>query len=134
MEIGEGAFVKALFPLDERPRRPGPLHICYCLGVTPTLAIIAYTTSRPWPAGTPTPLGIRLFATEEARSLNQRPFVLDLRRLAKLPLGRTWFPEIDTPGRGIVAVAPLTLRDELNQELAQLLRRHRALVRIAGQQ
>ena len=131
MEIGEGAFVKGLFPLDERPRRPGMLHICYCLGVTPRLAIVAYTTSRPWPAGTPTPLGIRLF--EGARSLNQRPFVLDLRRLAKLPLSKTWFPEIDTPGRGIVAVAPLPLRDEINQELAQLLRRHRTLVRIAGQ-
>jgi hypothetical protein len=41
MEIGEGAFVKALFPLDERPRRPGLLHICCCLGVTPRLAIVA---------------------------------------------------------------------------------------------
>jgi hypothetical protein len=41
MEIGEGAFVKALFPLDERPRRPDLLHICCCLGVTPRLAIVA---------------------------------------------------------------------------------------------
>ena len=133
MEIGEGAFVKALFLLDEQPRRPDLLHICYCLGVTPSLAIVAYTTSRPWPPGAPTPLGIRLFAAEEARLLDQRPFVLDLRRLAKLPLGRTWFPEIETPGRGVVAMAPPILRDEINRELARLLRRHRALVRLTGQ-
>ena len=58
--------------------------------------------------------------------------MLDLRRLAKLPLSKTWFPEIDMPGRGIVAVAPLTLRDESNQIMVDLLRRHRELVQIMG--
>lgn len=133
MGIVEGAFVKALLPTDEQPRRPGLLHICYCLGSTPRLAIVAYTTSRPWPARAPRPLGIRLFAAEEARALDQRPFVLDLRRLAKLPLSRAWFPEIETPSCGIVAIAPMALRDELRHTMAQLLRRHRDLVRITGQ-
>ncbi|HEX6011200.1 MAG TPA: hypothetical protein VFY87_05205 [Geminicoccaceae bacterium] len=133
MEIVEGAFVKALFPTDEKPRRPGLLHICYCVGATRALAIVAYTTSRPWPADEPRPLGVRVFAAEEAHALNQRPFVLDLRRLAKLPLTGSWFPEIDVPGRGIVAIAPFGLRDELHRTLVQLLRRHRELVRFTGQ-
>jgi hypothetical protein len=103
------------------------------VGATPALAIVAYTTSRPWPADEPRPLGVRVFAAEQARALNQRPFVLDLRRFAKLPLTSAWLPEINAPGRGIVAIAPLGLRDELHRTLAQLLRRHRGLVRVTGQ-
>ncbi len=131
-EIVEGAFVRALFPTDEQPRRPGLLHICYCIGVTPSLAVVAYATSKPWPTGLPPPFGVRVFAADEARGLGQRPFVLDLRRLAKLPLTRSWFLGVEAPDRGVVAVAGPKLRDELHRMLAELMRRRRDLVRVTG--
>jgi hypothetical protein len=57
LKIVEGAFVEVLFPTSERPRQPGLSHICYCLGVRPPLALMAYTTSAPWPAYIPLPFG-----------------------------------------------------------------------------
>jgi len=54
--------------------------------------MIAYTTSQPWTGSLPQ--GALVFDREEAASLGQaRAFVLDLRRLAYLPLTATWFPQ-----------------------------------------
>jgi hypothetical protein len=130
--IVEGAFVKTLFPTSEHPRQPGLLHICYCLGVAPPIALVAYTSSRPWPAATPVPEGVRIFGPAEAASLNQRPFVLYLARIAKLPLSTAWFPEIDLPGQGVIATAPIRLRDQLLQATIDLARRRREIVRELG--
>jgi hypothetical protein len=47
-----GAFVRVLFPTREAPRQPGLLHIGYVLGVVPEYAMVAYTTSQPWPQDT----------------------------------------------------------------------------------
>lgn len=127
-----GAFVKVLFPTDERPREPGLPHIAYCLGSTATLGLVAYTTSQPWPEGVPLPAGVRVFVREEAAALNQRPFVLHLNRLAKLPLTVRWFPDLATPDRGIVAVAGPALRRELLTMSEELLRRRREAVRVSG--
>lgn len=127
-----GAFVEVLFPTDERPREPGLPHIAYCLGLTATLGLVAYTTSQPWPEGIPFPAGVRVFGREEAAVLNQRPFVLYLNRLAKLPLTLRWFPKLTTPGRGVVAVAGPALRRELLALSEELLRRRREAVRVSG--
>lgn len=132
MAIVEGAFVKTLFPTDERPREPGLLHICYCLGVTPTLAVVAYTSSVPWPRDVPLPIGVRVFGEHEAKKLRQRPFVLYLNRLARLPLRARWFPEIETPEQGVIAVAGAQLRDQLLAISIQLARRRREAIRILG--
>lgn len=132
MAIVEGAFVKTLFPTNERPRQRGPLHICYCLGLTPNMALVAYTTSRPWPAGTRAPPGVRIFNDKEAASLNQRAFVLFLNRLAKLPLSARWFPDIDTARQGVIAVAPAALRDQLLGVVTDLMRRRQELVQLLG--
>jgi hypothetical protein len=114
LKIVEGAFVEALFPTSERPRQPGLRHICYCLGVRPPLALVAYTTSALWPPGIPLPLGVRTFTASEAAGLNQaRAFRLHLNRQARLPLTSAWFPEIDSPGQGVIAIAPARLRQEL---------------------
>jgi len=48
-----GAFVRVLFPTQEKPRRSGLLHIGYVLGGTASEALVAYTTSQPWPTDTP---------------------------------------------------------------------------------
>jgi hypothetical protein len=49
--------------------------------------------------------------------------------LAKLPMTKTWFPDIDQAGRGIIAVAPAGLQRELTALGAELLRRRRERVR-----
>jgi hypothetical protein len=59
--------------------------------------LLAYTTSKPWPHAAK-PLGLFTFDSAEAASLGQkRPFVLDLRRMAFVPLTKTWFPDLDRP-------------------------------------
>jgi hypothetical protein len=133
LKIVEGAFVEVLFPTSERPRQPGLRHICYCLGVRPPLALMAYTTSAPWPPGVPLPFGVRTFTTAEAGELNQRrPFRLHLNRQARLPLTPTWFPRIDLPGQGVIAMAPPRLRQELLEIAIELEKRYRQNVERLG--
>jgi hypothetical protein len=128
-----GAFVRVLFPTQEKPRRPGLLHIGYVLGSTTKDALVAYTTSQPWPTGVPLPAGARLFDAGEAATLNQsRAFVLRLDTLAKLPLTADWFPDIEAADRGMIAVAPARLREELNDLATHLLRRRRSLIQMRG--
>ena len=128
-----GAFVRVMFPTREKPRQPGLLHIGYVLGGTPTEVMVAYTTSRPWPAATPLPAGARLFDREEAAALNQsRAFMLRLDVLAKLPITEAWFPDIAQPGKGVIAVTPARLRDELTGLATNLARRRRDLIQMRG--
>ena len=130
--IVEGAFVKVLFPTSEKPREPGLLHIAYVLAVRPPLVLVAYSTSQPWPDGVPRPFGIQIFPAREAAALNQRPFVLHLQRQAKLLLSPRWFPEIERPGQGVIAVAPQPLREELFGLVVALERRYRENVELLG--
>jgi hypothetical protein len=128
-----GTFVRVLFPTREHPHVPGLLQIGYVLTVANKEAIVAYTTSQPWPAGTPLPSGVRLFDAREAVRLNQsRAFILRLDVLARLPLTRAWFPDMDQRDRGIIAVASAPLRDELTRLATNLVRRRRDLLDIRG--
>jgi hypothetical protein len=131
--IEPGTFVRVLFPTREQPRVPGLLHVGYVLTVAGREAIVAYTTSQPWPAGTPLPASARLFDADEAARLNQsRAFLLRLDMLARLPLTRTWFPDIDRPNNGVIAAAPALLRREITGLATNLLRRRRELLDIRG--
>ena len=128
-----GAFVRVLFPTGEKPRRPGLLHIGYVLGGTATEAMVAYTTSQPWPVGTPLPAGVRVFDAEAAARLNQsRAFLLRLDVLARLPLTEAWFPDLGQADQGVVAVAPGRLQEELTDIAMNLVRRRRALIQMRG--
>jgi hypothetical protein len=128
-----GAFVRLYFPTQEKPRQPGLLHIGYVLGATATEAMIAYTTSQPWPAHTPLPAGVRLFDAEEAAWMNQsRAFVLRLDILAKLPMTAFWFPDIGKAGQGVIAIAPNRLPEELTDIATNLVRRRRDLIQMRG--
>ena len=125
-KLVEGAFVETLFPTSERPRQPGLPHIAYCLGVRPPLALMAYTTSAPWPPSVHLPFGVRIFTATEAGMLNQRrAFRLHLNRQARLPLTAAWFPQIDAPDQGIIAVASARLRQELFEIAIELEKRYR---------
>jgi len=128
-----GAFVRVLFPTREKPREPGLLHIGYVLGGTQVGIIVAYTTSQPWPADLPLAAGVRLFTASEAAALNQsRPFILRLDVLAKLPLTPVWFPDIGREGKGVIAVAPARLREELMEIATNLVRRRSELLEMRG--
>ena len=128
-----GAFVGVYFPTHAKPRKPGLLHIGYILANSPLEAMVAYTTSQPWPAGIPLSAGIRLFTAEEAKRLNQsRPFVLRLDVLAKLPMTPAWFPDIAKEGQGIIAIAPGRLQEELTDLATNLVRRRRDLIQMRG--
>jgi hypothetical protein len=131
--IAPGTFVRVLFPTRERPNVPGLLHIGYVLSLASREAIVAYTTSQPWPAGTPLPVGARLFDAQEAARLNQsRAFLLRLDVLARLPLTKAWFPDIDQPNLGVIAIAPPSLRAELTRLATNLVRRRRDLLDMRG--
>ena len=56
---------------------------------------------RPWPGAAP-PLGVFAFNQQDAANLGQtRAFVMDLRRLAALPVTPVWFPGLDQPEKGV---------------------------------
>jgi hypothetical protein len=131
--IAEGAFVEVLFPTSEHPRQPGLRHICYCLGVRPPIALVAYTTSVPWPADMPLPFGVRIFSQAEAEALNQRrAFRLHLNRQARIPLTEKWFPGLGAADQSVIAVASSRLRQELLALAIELERRHRQTVEQFG--
>ncbi len=133
-----GDFVWSAFPERENPARPGPLHLAYTLAVSGVAggsllsALCAYTTSQPWPGGA-IPLGVRAFDRQEAAGLGQaRPFVMDLRRLAFVPIAPAWFPQLDTPGAGIQGHATKALQRSLMQTTTELLIRRSELVERLG--
>lgn len=122
----QGDFVWCAFPEREAPLRPGLLHVAYTLAVANVGGghgvMAVYTTSQPW-AGT-LPQGVIAFDREEAAGLGQaRAFVLDLRRLAYLPLTATWFPRVGETGASILGRAPKSLRDRVNATATELARR-----------
>ena len=128
-----GSFVRVLFPTQEAPQRPGLLHIGYVLVSKAGEAVLAYTTSQPWPARTPLPAGARFFDAAQAALLNQsRAFIMRLDILAKVPLTGAWFPDFDRPGKGVIAVASPQLQEELVAIATNLARRRRELVQMRG--
>jgi hypothetical protein len=124
--LHHGDFVWCAFPEREAPLRPGPLHVAYTVGIggTPTrpMAIVAYTTSQAWTGARPP--GVVTFSAEEAAQLGQaRGFVLDLRRMAYVPLTTTWFPRLEEPGNGVLGRASRALRGRLDAIALELATR-----------
>lgn len=131
--LQQGDFVWCAFPEREAPLRPGPLHVAYVLAVAAVTGgygvMAAYTTSQAWSGSMPP--GVLVFTAEEAARLGQtRAFVLDLRRLAYVPLTAPWFPSLAERGAGVLGRAPKTLRVRVNKLATELaLRRPEALAR-----
>jgi hypothetical protein len=136
--FAEGTFVWTLFPFGppNRPDIPGPVrHIAYVLASrvdrTTVQVLLAYTSSGPWRgATTRPPPGIIEFDEATARRLNQRPFHIDLRCLARVPLTTAWFPDLASPQRGIVAVAGARVRDRILKVAETLASRSPRLIEI----
>jgi hypothetical protein len=124
--LQQGVFVWCAFPEREAPSRPGPIHVAYTLAVAAVAdgygVMAAYTSSQPW--AVPLPHGVIAFDSTEAAALGQaRPFVLDLRRLAYLPLTAAWFPRLAAQGAGVLGRGPKALRDRVNAMAAELAKR-----------
>ncbi len=124
--LDQGDFVWCAFPEREAPLGPGPLHVAYTLAVGAVAGgygvMAAYTTSQPWDGALPQ--GVIAFSSEEAAGLGQaRAFVLDLRRIAYLPLTTRWFPRLDASGAGVLGRAPRPLRDRVNAIMGELVKR-----------
>lgn len=137
----EGDFVWCAFPERENPAQPGPLHIGYTVIVSgaalptspPPSAFIAYTTSQPWPPGTPLPIGVLAFNQAEASRYGQsRAFVMDLRRVAFLPVTPAWFPHLDKSGHGVQGRAPKADQRRFRRMAEDLVARHAELVERLG--
>lgn len=106
--------------------RPGTLHVAYTLAVAAVAGgyavMAAYTTSQPWVGAHPQ--GVIAFDSSEAAGLGQaRAFVLDLRRLAYLPLTAAWFPRVSEEGAGVLGRAPKALRDRVLVMTTELAKR-----------
>ncbi len=113
-------------------------HIAYCLGHRSdagrvTELMLAYTSSGAWRGAAPTlPIGVIEFPEAEAVRLNQRPFHIDLRCLARIPPGPAWLPDWDKPDRGVVAVAPASLRNRILREAQRLARSSPEIIEVRG--
>lgn len=95
--------------------------------------MLAYTSSGSWrPPGSGLPLGVIQFDREAARALNQVPFHLDPRVLARVPESSAWLPRLDAPDRGIIAWADKALRDRIAYLAIQLANRRSEVIEIRG--
>ncbi len=133
----DGDFVWCAFPERENPTRPGPLRLGYALAVSGTTgapsALIGYTTSQKWPPDVTPPLGVFPFDQEAAANFGQaRAFVMDLRRVAFVPVTQAWFPRLDQPGHGIHGHAPKGPQRRFRQAATDLLTRHGEIVQRLG--
>jgi hypothetical protein len=122
-----GDFVWSNYPQRENPAQPGPRHVGYVAlstsSDTEDIVWLAFTTSQPWVQSRPP--GVYSIDRDTAAGMGQpKPFTLDLRRMANLPVTAEWFPELGTPGHGIVGRAPERLRLVYEAALAELARRH----------
>jgi hypothetical protein len=138
--FAEGSFVWTMFPFGppNLTNVPGPVrHIGYVLarrgdGASAQL-LLAYTSSGPWRGATPKPpAGLLEFDEAAARPLNQRPFHIDLRCLARVPPTEARFPDLSRPNNGVVAVAGARVRDRILKAAELLAARSPRVIEIRG--
>jgi len=117
-----GQFIWTNFPFAERPLEPGPQrHLGYVVMVSPDQAIVAYTTTSKILLEGPRRKGVTIVSDQNAEKLGQKRFAIDARRLAFLPINEQFFPEINSPTRGVRGNAGQTLRAHIERSIADLL-------------
>lgn len=125
----------------ETPAHPGPdEHVVYTAVVTGVVAgnapltysaMVAYTTSQPWDG--PEPPGVRTVSREEAKTMGQdKPFTIDLYRIALLPVTPEWFPRLNEPDHGVLGRAPAKVRQQLEETAETIYRRSPETVQRRG--
>lgn len=121
-----GHFVWCRFPQHERPEIPGPkLRIGYLATVRQIDEVLAvavlYTTTGPF--AEPMPLGVVPIAGRVAETLRQRPFWIDARCIAYLPVTVDFFPRLGRADHGIQGLAPIGLQRKIVAAATQIFRR-----------
>ncbi|TDG26739.1 hypothetical protein [Paracraurococcus ruber] len=95
--------------------------------------LLAYSSSGRWRgAGPGLPVGVIEFDAAAAQRVNQRPFHLDLRCLARVLLTEAWFPRLREAERGMVALADRALRERVLREAEALAARNPRVIEIRG--
>jgi hypothetical protein len=119
-----GQFVWCRFPTAERPLVSGPkLRIGYILDVSPSrVTAVLYTTTTRW-VGDRVPLGVIPIDERAAQKLGQKPFVIDLRCAAFIPITSDFFPRLDHAERGVQGEAPAGLTRQIAAVLTEMQRR-----------
>ncbi|MGP9818452.1 hypothetical protein ACTZWW_00425 [Salinarimonas sp. NSM] len=140
-----GDFVWTSFPYEQSPNMPGPVRHAACvIGVfTPRdaasitsaplssrgLVVAVYTTSRVGRFEGALPVGVLGVSVDAARRSGQSvPFLIDVRKRAWIPFDRRFFPEIDSPGHGVIGPAGPQLFRRIVDEYRRINERHRELV------
>jgi hypothetical protein len=126
------------FGPPDPPDQPGPVrHVAYVLATNSRpkvpMLLLACTSSGPWRGATGRlPLGVMELEAAAARAVGQKPFHLDLRCLAQVPLTKRWFPDLERPGQGVVGTATARLQQRIDALLRALVTRNRDLIEIRG--
>jgi hypothetical protein len=103
---------------------PGPkLRIGYVLDVSPSMmTAMLYTTTARW-TDDRLPLGVICIGERQARELGQKPFAIDVRCAAFLPITIDFFPQLMHAGRGVQGAAPAGVERKIKAVLTEMLRR-----------
>jgi hypothetical protein len=145
IQLKSGDFVWTNFPYESDPDAPGPIRHAACViavfsqrdaAVATTapvpsrgLVVGVYTSSQVEKFGNALPVGVIQVAAERAtKSGEQSPFFIDVRKRAFIPFTRRFFPEIDSPGRGVIAPADKGLLKEILRQYRLINERHPEVV------
>jgi hypothetical protein len=131
-----GQFVWCRFPTAEQPEAPGPKsRIGYVLAVRRIgrahVAALLYTTTARWPAEAARPLGVIPIDERQAQAIGQKPFTIDVRTAAALPITIEFFPHLERADRGIQGLASAGLSRKI-ESLLDELRRRRIAIAVRG--
>jgi hypothetical protein len=125
-----GQFVWCRFPYFEAPLSPGDKErIVYVADVRQRsgrrifTVMSLYTTTVQWDPALPLPLGVIRVAGAAAAKMNQKPFVIDARRIAFVPATEDFFPRLRSPENAVVYEATKGFRVQVENVLAQLAKR-----------
>jgi hypothetical protein len=123
-------FVWCQFPYSEQPLRPGPKeHVGYVADIRQIrgnahLTVMSlYTTTAPWEPGSPLPPGIIPVEPAVAEKMKQKGFVIDVRKIAFIPVTAAFFPRLAEPQKGIVHTASKRFHQLVEDSLMLLAKR-----------
>lgn len=127
-----GQFVWCRFPTAEQPEAPGSKsRIGYILAIRrigrADVAALLYTTTARWPTETARPLGVIPIDERQAQAIGQKPFTIDVRTAAALPITAEFFPHLERTDRGIQGAASPGLTRKIESVLEDLRRRQIAI-------
>ena len=128
--LRSGDFVWTLFPYDTEPDSPGPIRHAACViaafsqrnaAIATTapvqsrgLVVGVFTSSQIQKFGDTLPIGVIAVTAQRAmRTGDQSPFFIDVRKRAFIPFTRRFFPDVDSPGHGVIGPADKGLFQEV---------------------